>query len=259
MKVILSPAKSINDQVDFIDIEYSQPIFQEESAQLIKKLSKLSQRQIKKLMSVSDQIAELNYNRFQSWSLPFTKENSKPAAYIFTGAAYQFLDYTSLSKEDQLKGQSKLRVLSGLYGLLKPLDLIQSYRLEMGTKFAVTPKNKNLYLFWGDKLRDTLQAELDLEKNPILVNAASNEYSKALQLNKLNAKVITTVFKDIAKDGSYKVNMMFAKQARGAMARFVIQNNFENEEGLKTFESNGYYYSPNDSSDTEYVFLRDKQ
>jgi cytoplasmic iron level regulating protein YaaA (DUF328/UPF0246 family) len=258
MKVILSPAKSLNENVALGKVEYSQPIFLEESERLNKKLKKLSARQIKKLMGVSSDIADLNYERFQNWSLPFTDKNSKPCSYMFTGAAYQWLDYASLSDKDQMIGQSKLRILSGLYGILKPLDLIQPYRLEMGTSFKVTPKVKNLYLFWGDKIRKALDAELNEEEIPVLINAASNEYSKAVQLNKLNAKVITTVFKDTAKDGTYKVNMQFAKQSRGAISRFIIENDIQNEEEVKAFDVGGYYFSPNDSSDLEYVFLRDR-
>jgi cytoplasmic iron level regulating protein YaaA (DUF328/UPF0246 family) len=256
MKVILSPAKSLKNEIECQEVAYSNIKFEDESARLAGKLAKLSQRQIKNLMSVSEDIAELNYNRFQEWELPFTENNAKPAAYMFNGPAYVSLDYASLSKEEQENGQNKLRILSGLYGLLRPLDLIQPYRLEMGTRLKVTPKITNLYLFWGDKLRDELDKELAEDTNPVLVNAASNEYSKAAKLDKLNAKVITTVFKDIAKDGSYKVNMTFAKQARGLMARYIIENNLENEEDLKGFDTNGYYFVPQESTETEYVYHR---
>lgn len=256
MKVILSPAKSLNEEVDCQNLAYSDIMYPEDAEHLVKKLSKLSQGQIKKLMSVSDDIAELNYNRFQEWSYPFNSENAKPAAYLFNGPAYVFLDYPSLDKKHQEIGQDKLRILSGLYGILRPLDIIQPYRLEMGTKFKVTPKVTNLYLFWGDKLRDELDAELSQDKNPVLVNAASNEYSKAAKLDQLKSKVITTVFKDLAKDGSYKVNMTFAKQARGAMARYIIENNIEEEEDLKGFDTGGYYFVPQESSQSEFVYHR---
>ncbi|MCB9223084.1 MAG: peroxide stress protein YaaA [Crocinitomicaceae bacterium] len=256
MKVILSPAKSLNEKVECQEIGCSQILFPEDSERLVSKLSQLSSRQIKKLMSVSDDIAELNYNRFQEWSLPFNEQNAKPAAYMFSGPAYQFLDFSSLSIKDQEIGQNKLRILSGLYGILRPLDLIQPYRLEMGTRYKVTPKVTNLYLFWGDRLREELDRELAEDKNPVLVNAASSEYSKAAKLDKLKAKVITTVFKDIAKDGTYKVNMTFAKQARGAMARYIIENDIESEEDLKGFDSHGYYFIPQESTDTEYVYHR---
>ena len=256
MKVILSPAKSINEDVQFSIEDCTDFKFQDESARLAGKLKKLSARQIKKLMGVSQDLAELNYERFQNWSLPFTEKNSRPAGYLFTGAAYQGLDYSSLSKKEQALGQEKLRILSGLYGLIKPLDLIHSYRLEMSTSFKVTPKVKNLYQFWGDKLRLSLEEELSNDPSPILVNAASNEYSKALQLSKLNTPIITTVFKDRSKSGDYKVNMQFAKLSRGAMARFIIQNNIEQAEDLKAFDTGGYIFSPKDSSDEEFVYLR---
>lgn len=256
MKVILSPAKSINEDVQFSMEDCTQHFFQDESARLAAKLKKLSARQIKKLMGVSQELAELNYERFQNWSLPFDETNSRPAGYMFTGAAYQSLDYASLSKKEQQVGQEKLRILSGLYGLIKPLDLIHSYRLEMSTSFKVTTKVKNLYLFWGDKLRKALEEELAADPSPILVNAASNEYSKALQLRKLKTPVITTIFKDRAKDGTYKVNMQFAKLSRGAMARFIIQNNIEKAEELKAFETGGYKFSPKESTAEDFVYLR---
>ena len=256
MKVILSPAKSINENVDCSHLTCTQHLFQDESQRLAGKLAKLSARQIKKLMGVSQDIADLNYNRFQEWSLPFTPENSKPAGIIFTGAAYQSLDFASLSKKEMEVGQEKLRILSGLYGLLKPLDLIQPYRLEMGNSFKVTPKVTNLYKFWGDKLRNKLQEELNESNSRVLVNAASNEYSKALNLSKLDTKIITTVFKDRSKTGEYKVNMQFAKLSRGAMARYIIENDLEKEEDLKGFDTGGYSFSSKDSSELEYVYLR---
>lgn len=259
MKVILSPAKSINEEIDCSQAQVTQHVFQSESERLANKLKKLSARQIKKLMSVSDDLAQLNHERFQNWGLPFTTQNAKPAAYIFTGAAYQSLDYASLSQKEQAIGQEKLRILSGLYGLLKPLDLIQSYRLEMGTSFKVTPKVTNLYKFWGDKIFTELQNELDKDGDVALVNAASNEYSKAALLKNIKTPVITTVFKDKAKDGNYRVNMQFAKLSRGAMARFIIQNDLTKVEHLKAFDIGGYVFSPKDSSESEFVYLRDKR
>lgn len=255
MKVILSPAKSLNENPEY-QIQPTQPVFQEESENLVKKLSKLSAKKIEKLMDVSTDIAELNYERFQNWSLPFTEKNSKPAAYMFSGAAYQGMDYASMSKKEQERGQDILRILSGLYGLLRPFDLIQPYRLEMGTKFAVTPKVKNLYMFWGDKIRKELEEELARDPNPALVNLASNEYAKAAQLTKLDYEVITPVFKDMNKKGEFKVNMQFAKLSRGRMTRFIIQNDIKDIESLKAFDAEGYRFSPNDSTETEFVFLR---
>ena len=256
MKILLSPAKSIDFEISNDKNEPTQPIFIDESAYLINKLKKLSARQIAKLMSVSTQIAELNQERFQSWDLPFTIENSKCAADIFTGMAYQGLDFPSLSKSMRSKGQNELRILSGLYGLLKPLDLIQPYRLEMGTSFKVTPKVKNLYLFWGDKIVNELNKELKNDPFPILINCASSEYFKAAKLNKMNCQVITPIFKDINKNGEYKVNMTFAKKARGLMARFLIEENIDNIEQIKTFTKEGYWYCNEESAINEFVFKR---
>jgi len=254
MKVILSPAKSMNEDVEFSKEGCTQYVFQDESERLAGKMAKLSARQIKKLMGVSNDLAELNYNRYQNWKSD--DSNSKPAGYLFTGAAYQAMNFTDLSKKDQQKGQEKLRILSGLYGLLKPLDLIQPYRLEMGTSFKVTPKVTNLYKFWGDKIRNQIEAEM--EEDEILVNAASSEYFKAAQLDKLNRPVITTIFKDKAKDGSgYKVNMTYAKLARGHMSRFIIEEDIKTRDELKTFDRKGFYFSEADSSETEYVYKRE--
>ncbi|MBD3637695.1 MAG: peroxide stress protein YaaA [Crocinitomicaceae bacterium] len=256
MKVILSPAKSMNEDVELNGVQPSQPIFTEETERLASKLQKLSARQIKKLMGVSDAIAELNYERYQQWD--DNKSNYKPAGYLFAGAAYQSLDFASLSKKEKEIAQDKLRILSGLYGILKPLDKIQPYRLEMGTRFKVTPKVTNLYKFWADKLRKQLDDELANDPSPILVNAASSEYFKAAQLDKLkNGKVITTVFKDEAKDGTYKVNMQFAKLARGAMTRYLIQQDAQTEDDIKAFDSLNYRFSHEQSSDSEYVYLRE--
>ena len=172
MKVILSPAKSINETVECGDANTTHAVFPDETSKLAGKLAKLSARQIKKLMGVSNDLAELNYNRYQNWA--GDDSNSKPAGYLFSGSAYQALSFTDLNKKEQVVGQQKLRILSGLYGLLKPLDLIQPYRLEMGSSFKVTPKVTNLYKFWGDKIRQQLESEMEADE--ILVNAASSEY-----------------------------------------------------------------------------------
>lgn len=258
MKIILSPAKSLNDKAT-CPFETSQPSFLEDSAYLVNKLSKLSTRQLEKLMDVSKDIATLNYDRFQNWSLPFTTKNSSPAVYLFTGAAYQGMDYSTMSEKAQQRGQEMLRILSGLYGILRPFDLIQPYRLEMGTRLAVTPKQKNLYLFWNNKLHHALNEELKTDANPVLVNLASSEYFKAVKLDKLKFPVITPVFKDENAKGEYKVNMTFAKLSRGRMTRFILENNIQDPESLKAFDAEGYYFSPKDSTETELVFLRDRK
>ena len=259
MKIILSPAKSLNEDLDLGNAEYTQPVFLEESDRLAKKLKKVSARKLGTLMSISKDLAALNQQRYQDWSLPFTKENSLPAGFTFSGAAYQGMDFQSLDKAAQERGQKNLRILSGLYGILKPFDLIQPYRLEMGTRFQVTPKVKNLYLFWSDKLRNELERELAEEENPFIVNVASSEYFKAAQLNKIKYPVVTAVFKDRNAKGEYKVNMQFAKLSRGRMARFILENDIQEMEDLKGFDVEGYKFSTNESSEFEYVYLRDKR
>ncbi|MFT5821883.1 MAG: cytoplasmic iron level regulating protein YaaA (DUF328/UPF0246 family) [Crocinitomix sp.] len=260
MKIILSPAKSLNEVATYGNIPLTSIPFEEDTLRLAKKLKKLSARQIAKLMSVSKDIAALNYDRFQQFSDDFNTENSLPAGYIFSGAAYQGLRFAELSTAEQEEGQKRLRILSGLYGLLKPFDLIQPYRLEMGTSFKVTPKVTNLYKFWGDKIQKKLAAELKEEGSNLLVNVASSEYFKAAKLNDLKGvEIITPVFKDINKDGEFKVNMTFAKMSRGRMTRFIIQNKIEKAEHLKAFDAEGYEFSPNDSSEAEFVYLRSKR
>lgn len=258
MKILLSPAKSLNENVEFNGLETSQIVFPNETERLAKKLGKLSARGIGKLMDVSKDIAELNFDRYQQFSTDFTKENSYPAGYLFSGAAYQGLDFPTLSKEAQLRGQERLRILSGLYGILKPFDLIQPYRLEMGSKFKVTPKMTNLYKFWGNKIQQVIESELKEEGNNLLVNLASSEYFKAANLGKMkNVEVITPVFKDRNKKGEYKVNMQFAKLSRGRMTRFILEENIVTSEPLKAFDAEGYYFSPQESGPNEFVFLRD--
>jgi len=254
MKIILSPAKSIDFNIQTEKNETTIPQFIDEAEYLVNKLKKLSAKQIAKLMSVSTDIAQLNETRFNDWQVPFTNNNSRPAADIFTGAAYQGLDFPSLSASEREFGQNTLRILSGLYGLLKPLDLIQPYRLEMGTSFKVTATKKNLYAFWNNKILDALNSEL--QDGELLVNVASSEYFKAVKLPKIENTVVTPVFKDITKTGDYKVIMTFAKKARGLMTRYIIQNKIEDIEGLKAFDLEGYYFYPQESSDEELVFRR---
>ena len=260
MKVILSPAKSLNEEVDFSLAKTESISFPTETSYLAHKMAKLSRNKIAALMSISPELADLNFQRYQHWSDSFTAKNSFPAAYVFNGPAYQGLDFAGLSKRDQKEGKNRLRILSGLYGLLNPLALIQPYRLEMGARFKVTPKITNLYAFWGDKIRLKLEAELAEQDSPLLVNVASTEYFKVAQLPKMkNVEVITPVFKDMNKRGEYRINMTFAKMARGKMARFVIQNKIDKAKDLKAFNADGYTYSKAESSDGEYVYLRNQQ
>lgn len=260
MKIILSPAKSLYDTVKVEGIEPSQILFTAEVEKLIANLQKLSQKQIAKLMHISDDLAALNYNRFQHFSREFTLENSSPAGLLFSGAAYQGLDYASMTLADQKEGNKRLRILSGLYGLLRPFDLIQPYRLEMGTSLKVTPKTTNLYKFWGDKIQKQLQKELQEEGSNLLVNVASSEYFKAAQLKEMSGiEIITPVFKDLNKNGEFKVNMTYAKQARGMMTRFIIENKIDKSEEIKGFDIAGYGFDAANSDKSEFVFNRTKK
>ncbi len=256
MKILLSPAKSINFDVTSDNPINSIPHFMDDTKKLVTKLKKLKANDIKKLMKVSDAIAELNHDRFQDWQTPFSAKNSKAAADIFSGAAYQGLDYLTLGDSDRKEGQDRLRILSGLYGILKPLDLIQPYRLEMGTKFQYSAKIKNLYQFWNNKLVDFLNEELKQDEHQFLVNLASAEYFKAAKIKDIKFPVITPIFKDRGKDGDYKVIMTYAKKARGLMTRYIIQNQINSIEALKGFNYEDYTYFEKDSTPSELVFIR---
>lgn len=253
MKIILSPAKSLDFENAQLVKKYTTiPEFIEDSEYLINKLKKYSPNQIKKMMGVSDSIAELNYERFQNWSYPFSEE-AKQALFVFTGEAYRGLDANSLSEKEVLRANDRLRILSGLYGIMRPLDLMLPYRLEMGTSFKVTPSKSNLYKYWGDKLSQHLESEM--EKDEVLVNVASNEYSKVLNLKKFGNRVITCTFKE-EKNGEYKAIMTFAKRARGLMTRFIIQEDISLPDHLKAFDLDNYSYQDSLSSEEEFVFVR---
>jgi uncharacterized protein len=253
MKIILSPAKSLDFEKAPTISSLQTPVFINDSEILIQKLKKLSPKASGELMDVSTAIAELNYNRFQSWTLPFPVETARQAIYVFTGEAYRGLDAETLTLSEINTAEEKLRILSGLYGIIRPLDTILPYRLEMGTTYNFAPKCTNLYQFWNSKLAEHLANEMTPDE--ILVNVASNEYSKALQLNKFPRKVITCHFKE-NKNGEYKAIMTFAKKARGLMARFIIQNNIENPEHLKAFDSDGYHFNTSLSTEDEFMFTR---
>lgn len=252
MKIVISPAKSLDFETQIPTKKYTQSIFLEQSEKLNKVLKKKSPKQLSKLMSISDKLGELNWQRNQNWQLPFTNTNARQAVYAFKGDVYIGLDaYTiSVDKIEQL--QDKLRILSGQYGILKPLDLMQPYRLEMGTKLKIGSKD-NLYKFWGDSLTETLNNEM--KNDEPLINLASQEYFKAINPKLLEAPVITPVFKDF-KNGKLKIISFFAKKARGMMVRYVIDNNIENAEDLKGFNSGGYAFDANLSTDDQLVFTR---
>jgi cytoplasmic iron level regulating protein YaaA (DUF328/UPF0246 family) len=251
MKVLLSPAKSIDTSSIPNVKDSSVSSFLKESEQLVNKLKKFSVKKLESTMHISRDLAELNVERFSNWTLPLERtETIVPAAFAFNGEVYRGLDIQSLSEEELKNVQSTIRILSGMYGILKPLDLMYPYRLEMGTKWQITPKQKNLYQFWGSKLSKFLNAEM--EKDEVLVNLASSEYFKAIDRK---AKVITPVFKEF-KNGEYKIVMMYAKHARGAMARYIVQNSITKADDLKLYTVDGYSFDVNQSTEEEWVFTR---
>lgn len=252
MKIIISPAKSLDFETKATTEQYTQPRFLEDSAKLNKKLKTLSRNKLGELMKISDELAQLNYDRNQVWSPPFDLSNAKQALFSFTGEVFRGIDAMSLDEKHHESVQGTLRILSGLYGLLKPLDLIQPYRLEMGTKLKVG-RTENLYKFWGTKLAESLNEEM--EDGELLINLASSEYFKALPKKTLKVPMITPVFKDF-KNGQYKTIMTYAKKARGLMVRYIIENEVTSLEGLKNFNVEGYAFDATMSSELELVFTR---
>jgi uncharacterized protein len=252
MKIVISPAKSLDYESVVPTSKYTEPVFLKQAAVIQKELKKKKPKELSELMGISDKLADLNWQRNQDWCLPFTTENARPAIYAFDGDVYAGLDVYTLpeSKLDDLQG--KLRILSGLYGLLKPLDLMQPYRLEMGTKFPVG-KNKNLYEFWKQKITETLNEEL--QQNELFINLASNEYFDAIDVKKLKVQFITPEFKDY-KDGKLKMISFFAKKARGMMVRYIIDTNAETIEDLKGFNYDGYHFDAALSKGNKLVFTR---
>ncbi|QIR15210.1 peroxide stress protein YaaA [Shewanella aestuarii] len=257
MLVLVSPAKTLDFENPPITQEFTQPTLLEQSASLIEVCRELTPVEIASLMKVSDKIAGLNAARFAQWQPKFTLDNAKQAIFAFRGDVYTGFDADSLSETQMQSAQQHLRILSGLYGLLKPLDLIQPYRLEMGTRL-VNPEGTNLYAFWGDSITQAVNEALAEQGDDIIVNLASNEYFKSVKTKQLKGKLITPVFKD-CKKGQYKVISFYAKKARGLMARYIIDNQPKTLEQLKQFDLEGYYYSEELSCDDSPVFLREEQ
>ncbi|MCL9781452.1 peroxide stress protein YaaA [Vibrio sp. S4M6] len=257
MLVVLSPAKTLDYESPLATKRHTVPALVEHSKALISECRKLTPADIATLMKVSDKIASLNVARFQQWEEVFTQENSRQAILAFKGDVYTGLEAETLSEQDFDYAQQHLRLLSGLYGLLRPLDLMQPYRLEMGTKLA-NERGSNLYQFWGDIITDEINAVLREQKNPCLINLASNEYFKAVKAKNVAGRIITPVFKD-CKNGQYKVISFYAKKARGMMARYIIENKVDDVQRLTKFSSAGYYFDEASSSDKELVFKRDEQ
>lgn len=254
MLTVISPAKTLDFESPATTVQYSQPAFLKHSQQLIDGLKKLSVQEVATLMSISDKLAGLNMARYQEWQQPFTSDNAKQAVLAFKGDVYTGLDADSLDQKGLDFAQGHLRILSGLYGVLKPLDLMQAYRLEMGTKFGIKGA-KDLYDFWGNQIREALIAEPAF-KDKMLINLASNEYFKAVGAKQLDATVITPIFKDW-KNGQYKMISFYAKKARGLMSRFIIDNQIDKPELLKDFDYEGYRFSAEMSKANDLVFIRD--
>ena len=254
MLIVLSPAKSLDYKTPVKVKAPTLPEFVSESAKLIADLKKLAPQDIAKLMGLSDQLAVLNVGRYRDWSKKFTDSNSKPAIYAFDGDVYDGFDVKTLNAKAVDFAQDHIRILSGLYGALRPLDLMQAYRLEMGTAFK-NARGKDLYAFWGSRVTDSLKKILEKEKKPVLLNLASEEYFKVLQAKDLDCPVIAPVFQD-AKDGKYKIISFYAKRARGLMARYVVENRISDPADLKGFNLDGYRYCAAESTAVKPVFRR---
>jgi cytoplasmic iron level regulating protein YaaA (DUF328/UPF0246 family) len=252
MKIVISPAKSLNLDKELPTSLFTEASFLKQAETIQKTLKKKKPKQLMELMDISEKLADLNWQRNQDWQLPFTANNARPAIYTFDGEVYTGLDAYSLPVDKVTVLQDKLRILSGLYGILKPLDLMQAYRLEMGTSIAIGSK-KNLYEFWKKILSDQLNSELN--KDELFVNLASNEYFSAVDVKKLKVPVITPEFKDY-KDGKLKMISFFAKKARGLMVRYIIDTNAETVEDLKGFNYEGYVFDANLSEGNKLVFTR---
>lgn len=252
MKIVISPAKSLNFDKALPTSNYSESSFLKESRQVHKVLKTKNPAELSSLMSISEKLADLNWQRNQDWKTPFTTDNARPAVYTFDGDVYTGLDAYTIPVEKIEVLQDKLRILSGLYGLLKPLDLIQAYRLEMGTKMPIG-ENKNLYEFWKPIIAKSLNKEL--KEGELFVNLASNEYFSAVDVNALKVPIITPDFKDY-KDGKLKIISFFAKKARGMMVRYIIDTNAETIDDLKGFNYDGYQLDANLSKGNNLVFTR---
>ena len=256
MLTVISPAKTLDYETPPTTRKATQPQFIDRAAQLVEDAREMSPQDIRALMGVSENIAELNHARFMNWSAPFSLDNAKQALLAFKGDVYTGLEAETLSTAQLGFAQQHLCILSGLYGLLRPLDLMQPYRLEMGLKFS-NSGGKNLYEFWGDEITVALNKQLKKSGSPVLVNLASNEYFKSVKAKALDADIVTPVFKDLKGD-KYKVISFYAKKARGQMARFIIDKELNEPDGLKKFRSDGYRYNRAESTARELVFTRDQ-
>jgi cytoplasmic iron level regulating protein YaaA (DUF328/UPF0246 family) len=254
MLTIISPAKTLNEKISPKVPILSQPEFLSEAGILVNTLKKYSPAKLMKLMDINPGLANLNTGRYSKWSLPFEPGNAKPALLMFNGEVYNGLKASTLSSKELAYAQDHLRILSGLYGVLRPLDIIQAYRLEMGTGLKVGRK-KDLYAFWGDKITENINRELAAQKEKVLLNLASVEYFQAINPKKINARILSCTFKE-ERNGKYQFVTIFGKKARGLMTRFIIQNRIESAENLKHFEEEGYYFNERISKENDWVFTR---
>ena len=252
MIAVISPAKTLDFETK-IDHERTLPIFQNEALKLIDVLKDKSEKEVQDLMSISEKLATLNVERYDNFTKKKDPVHAKQAMFAFQGDVYQGLGADSFNKKDVEFAQNHLRILSGLYGVLRPLDLIQPYRLEMGTQLEVG--NKNLYDFWQEKVAKQLKKDLKKQGDKVIINLASQEYFKAIDIDKLKAKIIDIDFKDY-KNGEYKIISFYAKKARGLMSKYIIDNKIENIEDLKGFDYDGYYYDDNATTETNIAFKR---
>jgi cytoplasmic iron level regulating protein YaaA (DUF328/UPF0246 family) len=253
MIAVISPAKLLDTTTKYPHVPYTIPAMLDDAEKLMSKLKKLPVQKVGEMMDLSKELAELNKQRYMEWSTPFTPKNAKQAILTFNGEVYRGLQAGAMSVEDLNFAQKHLRILSGLYGIMRPLDLMQAYRLMMGTPFAYSTKAKNLYQFWGDKLALSLASEM--KEKDVLINLASGEYFKAIPLKVLNIRVITCEFKEL-KDDKFVTVMTFAKLARGMMARYMIEQRITKPENLKLFNSEGYEYNDRLSESDQWVFTR---
>lgn len=253
MKIVISPAKSLDYKTQVPTSKYTEPVFLESAKKLNKVLAKKKPKELSALMSISDNLAQLNWERNQDFSLPFTPDNARPAVYAFNGDVYQGLDVYTIPEDKLDTLQNSLRILSGLYGVLRPLDLMQPYRLEMGTSLPIA-KSKNLYEYWKKRITDHLNSEL--EENELFVNLASNEYFGAVDTKALKVPVIAPVFKDWKND-KLKVISFYAKKARGSMVRYIIDSNARTLDDIRGFNLDEYQYSKEHTlKENEPVFIR---
>ncbi|PCJ22431.1 MAG: peroxide stress protein YaaA [SAR86 cluster bacterium] len=257
MLIVVSPAKSLDFESPAKTRKFTEPEYLQESTQLVSQLKKLTPEDFSELMHISSNLGELNHGRYANWHTPFDLKNAKQAIFAFKGDVYIGLEAEQFSTADLNFAQNHLRILSGLYGLLRPLDLMQPYRLEMGTRFK-NKKGKSLYEFWGSKLTQNINDLLANDKKPILLNLASNEYFSSIKPKELNAEIVTPVFKDYS-GGKYRVVSFFAKKARGSMTAFIIKNRIKTAAKLKEFTINGYEFSDSESDSSRLVFLRKPQ